>query len=316
MSEQTRDSTAPVPPDRGHLLTEQPNARSVSLDAMGTLGCLELINDEDAMIAGAVRDQIGHIADFTDRVIASLRAGGRLIYLGAGTSGRLGVLDASECPPTFQSEPGQVIGIIAGGDRALRVSSEHREDERNGAHDELRQLALSEHDAVLGIAAGGTTPYVLGGVEFAKSLGASTGLLTCTPIDKPTWCDVLIAIETGPEVLTGSTRMKAGTGTKMTLNMISTGAMVGLGKSYSNMMVDLRATNDKLRDRGARIISVICGTSRDESFALLDRAHNSVKHAVVMHTQGIGHDEAEERILDAGGHLSKIIGPKPIGGAS
>lgn len=316
MSKQTRDSTAPVPPDRGHLLTEQPNARSVNLDAMGTLGCLQLINDEDATIAGAIRAQIRCIADFTDRVIASLQSGGRLIYLGAGTSGRLGVLDASECPPTFQSEPGQVIGIIAGGDRALRVSSEHREDDWDGAHDELRQLALSEHDAVLGIAAGGTTPYVLGGVEFAKSLGASTGLLTCTPIDKPDWCDVLIAIETGPEVLTGSTRMKAGTATKMTLNMISTGAMVGLGKCYSNLMVDLRATNDKLRDRGARIIGRVCGTSRDESFGLLDRAHNSVKHAIVMHRLGIGHDEAETRIRDAGGHLSKIIGAGTNGGAS
>ncbi len=308
MSEPTHSPNSKPPPDRGHLLTEQRNARSADLDAMSTLDCLRLINDEDATIAGAVRDQIEHIGAFTDRVIESLRAGGRLIYLGAGTSGRLGVLDASECPPTFQSDPGQVIGIIAGGDRALRVSSEHREDERDGAHDELRGLGISEHDSVLGIAAGGTTPYVLGGVEFAKSLGASTGLLTCTPMDRPAWCDVLMAIATGPEVLTGSTRMKAGTATKMVLNMISTGAMIGLGKAYSNMMVDLRASNDKLRDRAARIIGSVCGLERDESLALLDRAHNSVKHAIVMHRCGVDHSEATRLIEAADGHLSEIIG--------
>lgn len=311
MSEQNTSQGPTTPPDRGHLLTEQRNARSRNLDALGTLECLTLINDEDATIAASVRAQIGHIAAFTDAVIGSLRSGGRLIYLGAGTSGRLGVLDASECPPTFQSTPEQVIGIIAGGDRALRLSSEHREDEPGGAHDELRALGISRFDSVLGIAAGGTTPYVLGGVEFAKSLGASTGLLTCTPIERPGWCDVLMAIETGPEVLTGSTRMKAGTATKMVLNMISTGAMVGLGKAYSNMMVDLRASNDKLRDRAARIISTLCDLSRDESLALLDRAHNSVKHAIVMQRTGVDHASASALIEQARGHLSAIIGEHP-----
>ncbi|MFG0246638.1 MAG: N-acetylmuramic acid 6-phosphate etherase [Phycisphaerales bacterium JB052] len=313
MSDHTPSSS---PPDRGHLLTEQRNERSQDLDAMGTLGVLQLINDEDATIAGAVREQIVHIAAFTDRVIASLSAGGRLIYLGAGTSGRLGVLDASECPPTFRSTPEQVVGLIAGGDRALRVSSEHREDETDGAHEVLEALDVGEHDSVLGIAAGGTTPYVLGGVELAKSLGASTGLLTCTPIERPDWCDVLIAVRTGPEVLTGSTRMKAGTATKLVLNMISTGAMVGLGKCYSNMMVDLRASNDKLRDRAARIISTICGLGRDRSLALLDAADNSVKHAIVMHSRGVDRDEAEQLIALAGGHLSKIIGEQVSGGGA
>ncbi len=216
-----------LPADRGHLLTEQRNQRSIGLDRADTRRCLEIINTEDQLIAQAVRDQIQHIADFTDLVIQSLKVQGRLIYLGAGTSGRLGVLDASECPPTFQSDPESVLGIIAGGDGSLRKSSESKEDFADGVHDELRAPGVCEQDSVLGIAAGGTTPYVLGGIEFAKSLGAQTGLLTCTPINHPSWCDVLIAIETGAEVLTGSTRMKAGTATKLALNMISTGAMVG-----------------------------------------------------------------------------------------
>lgn len=280
----------------------------MNLDAMGTRACLELINDEDATIALAVRDQIEHIARFTDGVIESLRSGGRLIYLGAGTSGRLGVLDASECPPTFQSDPEQVIGIIAGGDRALRVSSEHREDEFDGVHGHLDELGVNERDSVLGIAAGGTTPFVLGGVEYAKSKGARTGMLTCTPIERADWCDVLIAVRTGPEVLTGSTRMKAGTATKMVLNMISTGAMVGLGKCYSNMMVDVRATNDKLRDRAARIVTQTCNLDRDDAFELLDRAGNSVKHAIVMHHRSCTRADADAMIDDAGGHLSRVIG--------
>ncbi|NQX95804.1 MAG: N-acetylmuramic acid 6-phosphate etherase, partial [Erythrobacter sp.] len=181
-------------------------------------------------------------------------------------------------------------------------------DEPSGAHELLDELKLDEADSVLGIAAGGTTPYVLGGVEYTKSLGASTGMLTCTPINQPSWCDVLIAVETGPEVLTGSTRMKAGTATKMVLNMITTSAMVGLGKSYSNMMVDLRATNDKLRDRAARIISTICDVDRNQAMTLLDAADNSVKHAIVMHTQSVSRDVADELIANAHGHLSRIIG--------
>lgn len=311
MIDETDETSTRTPPDRGRLLTEQRNERSQNLDALSTIECLRLINDEDRTIAEAVRDQLDQISIFTQGVIRSLGAGGRLIYIGAGTSGRLGVLDASECPPTFQSDPGQVIGIIAGGDSALRVSSEHREDEPGGAHDALRAIEIDEHDSVLGIAAGGTTPYVLGAVEFACGRGARTGLLTCTPIERPEWCDVLIAVQTGAEVLTGSTRMKAGTATKMVLNMISTSAMVGLGKSYSNMMVDLRATNDKLRDRAARIIGIICDTPREDSFAMLDRARNSVKHAIVMHHRACDYEQADALIEQAGGHLSRIIGDAP-----
>lgn len=296
------------PPDRGHLLTEQPNARSAGLDGCSTLDCLGIINDEDQSIAQAVRAQLEPIAALTDLVIDALNHDGRLIYLGAGTSGRLGVLDASECPPTFQTDPETIVGIIAGGDRSLRRSSESKEDIRSGAHDELDALELNEFDVVLGIAAGGTTPYVLGGVEYAKSKGSKTGLLICTPIVHPDWCDVLIAIETGPEVLTGSTRMKAGTATKMALNMISTAAMIGIGKTYSNMMIDLRATNDKLKDRAARIISQITGVDRDRAFVLLEQANNLVKPAIVMHTQSVSYDQACKLLDEADGHLGRVIG--------
>jgi len=278
------------------------------LDTLGTRACLELINDEDALIAAAVRDQIEQITEFTDRVICSFRAGGRLIYLGAGTSGRLGVLDASECPPTFQSDPGQVLGVIAGGDPALRRSSEQREDEPGGAHEELDAIGVGPNDCVLGIAAGGTTPYVLGGVEHAKARGAWTGLLVCTPKERPGWCDVLIAIETGPEVLTGSTRMKAGSATKMVLNMISTAGMVGIGKAHGNLMVDLRASNSKLRDRAARIVAEICGIDRDHALGLLDNADQRVKHAVVMQQLGLDFTRADERLVQTGGSLRDALG--------
>ncbi len=307
MAQKPVHPTNPLP-DRGHLLTEQRNERSAGLDACLTLECLQLINGEDQRVASAVGEQITQIAAFTDLVIEGLRAGGRLIYLGAGTSGRLGVLDASECPPTFATDPKTVIGMIAGGDRSLRVSSESKEDIASGAHDELSALGLTEHDSVLGIAAGGTTPYALGGVEYAKAKGARTGLLTCTPIEQPSWCDVLIAIETGPEVLTGSTRMKAGSATKMCLNMITTGAMVGLGKTYSNMMVDLKATNDKLRDRAARIITQITGVDRAHALELLDQAHQCVKPAIVMHTLGVPYHRAMELLDEANGHLGRVIG--------
>jgi len=299
------------PPDRGHLLTEQPNARSVRLDGCSTRQCLEIINDEDQTIAKAVRAQIEPIAVLSDLVIEAIGAGGRLVYLGAGTSGRLGVLDASECPPTFRTDPSMVIGIIAGGDRSLRTSSEQKEDDPNGAHAQLDGLGIGERDVVLGIAAGGTTPYVLGGVEHAKTRGASTGLLTCTPIEQPPWCDVLIAIETGPEVLTGSTRMKAGSATKMVLNMISTSAMVGLGKCYSNLMVDLRATNNKLLDRAARIIMQICKIERGDALELLERADHLVKPAIVMHELGVEYPQACRLLDEANGHLASVIGTKP-----
>ncbi|MDF1808995.1 MAG: N-acetylmuramic acid 6-phosphate etherase [Phycisphaerales bacterium] len=304
------------PTNRGHLHTELRNERSMQLDGSPTLECLQIINQEDQCIAIAIEHQIPHIARFTDLVIDGLRSGGRLIYLGAGTSGRLGVLDASECPPTFQSPPDQVIGLIAGGDSALRTSSEHKEDVFDGAKTALDKIGIGKHDVVLGIAAGGTTPYALGGIKYAKSIGASTGFLTCTPIDLPSGCDVLIAIETGPEVLTGSTRMKAGSATKMVLNMISTSAMVGLGKTYSNLMVDMRASNDKLKDRAARIVTQITNIDREHAFELLDQSNQSVKHAIVMHTLDVSFDESVRLLKEVDGNLRTLIGAPKSSGSS
>jgi len=295
-------------PDRGHLQTEHRLAASAGLDAGTISDTLKIINDADAGIAGAVREQIDAIEQAVQLVVSSFEADGRLIYIGAGTSGRLGVLDASECPPTFNSDPDRVVGIIAGGDSALRKSSEHKEDDPDGVHPQLDTLRVSSKDTVIGIAAGGTTPYVLGGVEYAKTLGANTGLLTCTPIDQPSWCDVLIAIHTGAEVVTGSTRMKAGTATKMVLNMISTGAMVHAGKVYGNLMVDLRATNDKLRDRAARIISQVTGLERADAFTLLDRADGRVKPALVMHAKSLTLEDAVRLIDQHHGRLHPILG--------
>jgi N-acetylmuramic acid 6-phosphate etherase len=231
------------------------------------------------------------------------------VYVGAGTSGRLGVLDASEAPPTFQVEPGKIVGIIAGGDTSLRKSSEGKEDDPRGAWPELEALSLTSKDTVLAIAAGGTTPYALGALEFCKQESRPadqrplTALLVCTAMDQPAAADHLIVLKTGPEVLTGSTRMKAGTATKMTLNTISTTLMVRSGRVYENLMVDVRATNAKLRDRAARIVATLTGLSREECFELLDKAGGSVKTAVVMHRLNLERDAADAQLAGAGGRL-------------
>lgn len=296
-------------PDRGGLLTEQRLARSATLDSMSTHEIVGLINDEDATVAAAVRRVSGAIARFIDDAYEGMRVGGRLIYVGAGTSGRLGVLDAAECPPTFQTPAGMVVGIIAGGDAALRKSSESREDDRCGAHEELRAMGVGAGDTVLGIAAGGTTPFVRGAVEFAAATGACTGLLVCSKVEPPAGCQHLIVVETGPEVVTGSTRMKAGTATKFVLNTISTTLMVRLGKVYENLMVDLRASNAKLRDRAARIVTELTGLGRQESLALLNAAGGEVKTAIVMQRSGISAEDARARIASCDGSLRKAIQP-------
>jgi N-acetylmuramic acid 6-phosphate etherase len=278
-------------PDRSHLLTEQRNPRSMNLHAMTIAEIVTLINREDEAVIGAVGHALPDLAAFVRAAEAFFVAApppsedpslfpGRLIYVGAGTSGRLGVLDASEAPPTFHVPHGRIVGLIAGGDAALRKSSEGAEDDPMGAAAELSRLNLSIADAVLGIAAGGTTPYVLGALRIAKRFGARTGLLACTPIQRPLACDHLIILPTGPEVLTGSTRMKAGSATKMALNMISTALMVRAGRVRENLMIDLRATNEKLRDRAGRIIATLSGLSREESLAALDRSGGSVREAI------------------------------------
>jgi N-acetylmuramic acid 6-phosphate etherase len=298
-----------LPPDRAHILTEKRNPRTMNLHALSAADCVRTIQTEDQGAFDAARAAAATVTAFIEAIEPGFVAGGRLIYLGAGTSGRLGVLDASEAPPTFCIEPGRLIGIIAGGDTALRTSSEGKEDDPAGAIDALAPLALSPKDAVLGIAAGGTTPYVLGALAWCKALPAApiTGLLTCAPVPNPPGCDHLIVAATGPEVLTGSTRMKAGTATKLILNAISTTLMVRTGRVHENLMVDLRATNAKLRDRAARLIATLTGLDRPASFELLDRAGGSVKIAIVMHRLSRTRDEAERMLASANGILARVL---------
>jgi N-acetylmuramic acid 6-phosphate etherase len=325
----------PAPPThaRGHLLTEQRNSASAALDALSVEATLRLINTLDFDVPRAVRDAIPQITALVEAVVERMRGGGRLIYLGAGTSGRLGVLDASECPPTFHSDPGDVIGIIAGGDGALRRSSEGREDEWGGAHAELDALQLTAGDTVVGIAAGGTTPYVWGGLERAKQAGCATGMIVCVPIRSlmsrprvgtvrasdplpnpglprlPVEIDFPIELLVGPEAITGSTRMKAGTATKLALNMISTTAMAQLGKAWGNLMVDVRATNAKLRDRAVRTLLSQLDIGRQDAERLLDRAAGRVKPALVMARLRVSLDEAERLLAEHAGRLRPILGP-------
>lgn len=294
-----------LPPDRSHILAEQRHPATMRLHEMDAGQLVQLFNDINAEVQLAMDNAAPLLAAFVRDAEPRFLAGGRLIYLGAGTSGRLGVLDASECPPTFQVPPDRVVGIIAGGDSALRKSSEGKEDDPLGAASELDALNLSSNDTILGIAAGGTTPYVLGAIAHAKrsAPGSLTGLLTCSPVPKPADADHLIVIATGPELLTGSTRLKAGTATKLALNTISTTLMIRSGRVFQNLMVDLRATNDKLRDRAARIISTITGLSRPESLNLLDRAGGIVKVAIVMHTHAVDRDHAERLLQTNAGRL-------------
>lgn len=296
-------------PDRSDVLTEQRHPRSSGLHRLGVRDIVELFNRENRAVLAALDAAESALTGFINAIEPGFIRGGRLIYLGAGTSGRLGVLDASEIPPTFQIPPGRIIGLIAGGDGSLRTSSEGKEDEPAGAVPELERLHLGPDDAVLGIAAGGTTPYVQGALAWAKTLPQPprTALLSCAPIPPPPGCDHLIVLATGPEIITGSTRLMAGTATKLALNTISTVLMVRLGKVYGNLMVDLRASNVKLRDRAARIISTVSGASRDEAFALLDAADGQVKVAIVMRRRGVDADAARELLASAAGHLATVI---------
>lgn len=253
-----------LPPDRSGLTTEQRNPRTMDLHRLSIADCVRRIQEEDRAILSALEKARPAIVSFIAGLTPRFANGGRLIYIGAGTSGRLGVLDASEAPPTFQIDHGRIIGIIAGGDAALRKSSEGREDDPQGSLTELTALGLSELDTILGIASGGTTPYVLGALKFASELTSKplTGFLYCTPIESLPTVDHLILIDTGPEVLTGSTRMKAGSATKMALNTISTTLMIQTGRVYENLMVDLKASNDKLMDRAGRIVQLVTGIDR------------------------------------------------------
>lgn len=285
----------------------------MSLHTLSIAGCVDLITEEDRRVHEAMARAKPALAALISDIVPRFLRGGRLIYVGAGTSGRLGVLDASEAPPTFQIDAGRIVGIIAGGDGALRKSSEGAEDDTNGARDTLVSLGLTENDSVIGLAAGGTTPYVLGAIRLAKHAapGSLAALITCSEVPKPAGADHLIVLETGAEVLTGSTRMKAGTATKLALNTISTTVMIQSGKVYENLMVDLRASNDKLRDRAARIVSTLTGVDRQGAITLLDLARGSAKVAVVMGRLGVDSVAAEAMLSAAGERLDVVLSEAP-----
>jgi N-acetylmuramic acid 6-phosphate etherase len=291
------------------VLAEQRNPRTASLHALSVAECVRTIQQEDRAVLEAMEAARPALTAFIEAAEPGFVRGGRLVYFGAGTSGRLGVLEASEAPPTFQVPPGRIIGIIAGGDSALRKSSEGMEDDPRGAVPELEALKLTSDDAVVGIAAGGTTPYVLGALAWAGELKARpvTAMVSCSPIAPPPGVDHLIVLPTGPEVLTGSTRMKAGTATKLALNTISTTLMIRSGRVYQNLMVDLRATNAKLRDRAARIIATLTGLDRPASFELLEQAGGEVKTAIVMHRLRLDAVHARARLAAASGRLDAVV---------
>jgi N-acetylmuramic acid 6-phosphate etherase len=295
-------------PDRSKLLTEQRLPESMQLDQLSISDAIAVMNEQDARAVAAVASQREQIAKAVEIVAAALASGGRLIYVGAGTSGRLSVLDAAECPPTFGTDPSIVQGIIAGGDAAMFKSREGAEDRAEDGAAAVEGKNIATNDVVMGIAAGGTTPFVRGALTRARELGAKTIFLCCVERnDGEPRADVVIRPLTGPEVLTGSTRLKAGTATKLVLNQITTLAMVRLGKVYENLMVDLRATNQKLRDRAGRIVAMIAGVSRDEAFSLLERADGEAKTAIVMKVRETNAPEARQILLDCGGNLRKAI---------
>lgn len=305
-----------------HLLdprvTEQRNPRSVDIDLASALGIVDLMHAEDRTVADVVATQREEIAQTIVLVEEAFRAGHRLFYVGAGTSGRLGVLDAAECPPTFGSDPSMVQGVIAGGVAALTRSQEGAEDRPDGARKDLDAVGVRAGDVVIGIAASGSTPYVHAALAHARALGARTAIIACSPppAELLAGVDVAILPITGPEVLTGSTRLKAGTATKLVLNAITTGAMIRSGKAYGNLMVDLQATNDKLRDRAERLLMVTCGLASGAARRALDAAGGQVKLAIVMHKLGATRAAAEARLAAEGGVLRRVIpdAPPPVEG--
>ncbi len=292
-----------------YLTTEQNNPDSIAIDQMEPIEIARLMNREDHKVLQAVEKVLPAIAQAIQTVTQRIENGGRLIYIGAGTSGRLGVLDASECPPTFNTPPSLVVGLIAGGQRALTTAIEGAEDNPQAGAEDLRGVNLNPSDVVCGIATSGRTPYVLGALTYARTIQAATIGVTCNEVSElSTVCDILIAPVVGPEILSGSTRLKAGTATKLVLNMISTGTMIRIGKTYGNWMVDLRATNVKLKDRSIRIVSGITGLGRNESELLLAACDGEVKTAIVSHTLGISKQAAQERLLESSGRLRSALG--------
>jgi N-acetylmuramic acid 6-phosphate etherase len=288
-------------------ITEQQNSASINIDTNSTMEILSIINNEDAGVPLAIKKIIPHIEVFIDALVPKIQSGGRLFYVGTGTSGRLGVLDAAECPPTFSTNPDMVQGIIAGGYDALVKSIEGAEDIPADGAVAILNYEINAEDVVLGITASSSTPYVLGALEKAKEIGAMTGLLLCNDPPKLEYVDHVISVIVGPEVITGSTRMKAGTATKLVLNMITTTLMIKLNKTYGNLMVDLKASNEKLWDRGARIIENLTDLNYDEALKILKYANGEVKTAVVMEKLKVGVETARDRLRNYKGSLKDVL---------
>jgi N-acetylmuramic acid 6-phosphate etherase len=291
-----------------HLLTEMRHPDTARIDQLSTQEMLEVINAADRSVADAVHAELARIAQAVDGIAERLEQGGRLFYMGAGTSGRLGVLDASECPPTFNVDPGLVVGLIAGGDHALRCSSEGAEDDAGQGAEDLKKHGLQAVDTLVGIAASGRTPYVLGGMAYANKLGALTVGLSCVPgsaVERE--AKIAITPAVGPEVITGSTRLRAGTATKLVLNMLSTGAMIRTGMVYGNLMVNVQPTNEKLKDRAIRIIAAATGIDEVRAAELLAEA-GAVPVAIVMQKLGTTREQALQRLDKAHGRLRVAVG--------
>lgn len=295
--------------DLNSMMTETRNANTTNLDTMSSLEIVTVMNTEDRKVPLAIEPLLPIIASVVDQCVGSLNSGGRIIYLGAGTSGRLGVLDAAECPPTFGVPSSMVVGLIAGGEKAFIKAIEGAEDSFDLGRDDLKGIGLSRNDIVIGIAASGRTPYVIGGLEYANSIGCNTVSISCnndSEIGKVAKTKIEIIV--GPEVLTGSTRLKSGTAQKLVLNMISTASMVGIGKCYQNLMVDVVQTNQKLCVRAQNIVMEVTGLSRDEAIGLLDAADGHVKTAIVMALTDSTKEEAIGRLRKAKGHVHLALG--------
>lgn len=294
--------------DLGSLVSEGSNALSADIDLMTTAQIVGCMNTEDRKVADAVAAELPAIAKAVDQIVAAINGGGRLVYIGAGTSGRLGVLDASECPPTFSVPPNQVVGLIAGGDAALRTSVEAAEDNAALGAADVQAIGLASQDVVVGIAVSGRTPYVIGALDHARNIGAVTVALTCNPGSKMAGlADIAISPVVGPEVVTGSTRLKSGTAQKMVLNMLSTASMIRLGKTWGNRMVDVAISNRKLADRATTMLRDATGCSPDDARILLEKSNGRVKLALLMQITGLDADRADALLKAEQGFLRKAI---------
>ncbi|HHF3173196.1 TPA: N-acetylmuramic acid 6-phosphate etherase [Vibrio alginolyticus] len=291
-----------------HLVSEGRNPDTMDIDLLPSLDIVQRINQQDKLVPLAVEKVLPEIAEAVDKLTEAFKVGGRLFYIGAGTSGRLGVLDASECPPTFGTDPEMVVGIIAGGKEAMFRAKEGAEDDPTLGEQDLKENTLTQRDVVVGIAASGRTPYVIGGLEYANELGATTVALSCNP-DSPIAdiADIAISPVVGPEALTGSTRLKSGTAQKLVLNMLTTASMIRLGKSYQNLMVDVKATNAKLVARAARIVMQATDCTNQEAKTALKETDYDAKLAILMILTGLDRESATEQLNAKQGYLRKVV---------